>query len=110
MKSIDITQRNTCQWLSTHTGWTTLVDWENAEDDEKVRAVPIATSEKWKELGEQRGSYIPFLFMNDASRDQSPLSLYGAENVARLKSVASKYDPSHTFQTLQGNGFLLSKV
>ncbi|KAL8981373.1 MAG: hypothetical protein Q9205_003823 [Flavoplaca limonia] len=72
--------------------WTTLVDWENAEDDEKVRAVPIATSEKWKELGEQRGSYIPFLFMNDGSRDQSPLSLYGAENVARLKQVSRNYD------------------
>ncbi|KAI4251236.1 MAG: hypothetical protein L6R42_008459, partial [Xanthoria sp. 1 TBL-2021] len=93
-----------------HQWWTTLVDWNNAEDDEKVRAVPIATSEKWKELGEQRGSYIPFLFMNDGSRDQSPLSLYGAENVARLKSVSRKYDPSQTFQTLQGNGFLLSKV
>ncbi|KAL8870032.1 MAG: hypothetical protein Q9198_007731 [Flavoplaca austrocitrina] len=90
--------------------WTTLVDWENAEDDEKVRAVPIATSEKWRELGEQRDSYIPFLFMNDGSRDQSPLSLYGAENVARLKQVSRKYDRSQMFQTLQGNGFLLSKL
>lgn len=106
----DVPKRNTCQWLTTYTGWTTLVDWNNAEDDEKVRAVPIATSEKWKELGEQRGSYIPFLFMNDGSRDQSPLSMYGAENVARLKSVSRKYDPSQTFQKLQGNGFLLSKV
>ncbi|KAL8859642.1 MAG: hypothetical protein Q9178_003756 [Gyalolechia marmorata] len=93
-----------------HQWWTTLVDWENAEDDEQVRAVPIATSEKWKELGEQRGSYIPFLFMNDGSRDQSPLSLYGAENLARLKEVSRKYDPSQVFQTLQGDGFLLSKV
>ncbi|KAI4226686.1 MAG: hypothetical protein L6R36_002999 [Xanthoria steineri] len=93
-----------------HQWWTTLVDWNNAEDDEKVRAVPIATSEKWKELGEQRGSYIPFLFMNDGSRDQSPLSMYGAENVARLKSVSRKYDPSQVFQKLQSNGFLLSKV
>ncbi|KAL9636811.1 MAG: hypothetical protein Q9204_002111 [Flavoplaca sp. TL-2023a] len=90
--------------------WTTLVDWENSEDDEKVRAVPIATSAKWKELGEQRGSYIPFLFMNDGSRDQSPLSLYGAENVARLKQVSRKYDKSQVFQTLQGDGFLLSKL
>ncbi|KAL8777895.1 MAG: hypothetical protein Q9213_007662 [Squamulea squamosa] len=93
-----------------HQWWTTLVDWTNAEDDDKVRAVPIATSEKWKELGEQRGSYIPFLFMNDASRDQSPLSLYGAENLARLKKISKLYDPSQMFQTLQGNGFLLSKV
>ncbi|KAI4122337.1 MAG: hypothetical protein LQ338_005876 [Usnochroma carphineum] len=91
-------------------GWTTLVDWQNASDDETVRAAPIATSEKWKELGEQRGSYIPFLFMNDGSRDQSPLSLYGEANVAKLKAVSQKYDPSQTFQTLQNDGFLLSKV
>ncbi|KAL8730884.1 MAG: hypothetical protein Q9166_003811 [cf. Caloplaca sp. 2 TL-2023] len=93
-----------------HQWWTTLVDWNNAEDDERVRAVPIATSEKWKELGERSGSYVPFLFMNDGSRDQSPLSLYGAENLAKLKQVSNKYDPLQVFQTLQGNGFLLSRV
>ncbi|KAL8664814.1 MAG: hypothetical protein Q9168_007831 [Polycauliona sp. 1 TL-2023] len=97
-------QRINQQW------WTTLIDWNSPADDAAVRAVPIATSEKWKELGEQRGSYIPFLFMNDGSRDQSPLSLYGAENVAKLKLVSRKYDREQVFQTLQGNGFLLSKV
>jgi len=48
--------------------------------------------------------------MNDASRDQSPLDTYPVENINRLKAVATKYDPLRTFQTLQNDGFLLSKV
>ncbi|KAL9118079.1 MAG: hypothetical protein Q9187_005380 [Circinaria calcarea] len=93
-----------------HQWWTTLVDWQNANDDATVRAAPIATSEKWKELGEKRGSYVPFLFMNDASRDQNPLAAYGSTNVEKLKAVSRKYDPSQVFQTLQNDGFLLSKL
>lgn len=91
-------------------GWTTLVDWQNAKDDATVRAAPIATSKKWKEFGEKRGSYIPFLFMNDGSRDQNPIASYGSSNVKKLKAVSKKYDPSQVFQTLQSDGFLLSKV
>ena len=91
-------------------GWTTLVDWQNAKDDVTVRAAPIDTSEKWKELGEKRSSYVPFLFMNDASRDQDPLASYGSINVEKLRAVSRKYDPSQLFQTLQNGGFLLSKT
>lgn len=86
------------------------MDWQDANDDATVRAAPIATSEKWKELGEARDSYIPFLFMNDASRDQNPLASYGSANVEKLKAVSRKYDPSQLFQTSQNDGFLLSKV
>lgn len=91
-------------------GWTTLMDWQNANDDAAVRAAPIAVSEKWKELGEMRGLHIPFLFMNDASRDQNPLASYGSANVEKLKTVSQKYDPPQIFQTLQNDGFLLSKI
>ncbi len=86
------------------------MDWQNASDDARVRAAPIAVTEKWRELGEQRGLNVPFLFMNDGSRDQSPLSLYGADNIAKLKAVSQKYDPSGTFQKLQNGGFLLAKI
>lgn len=96
--------------ILTVAGWTTIVDWKNAGDDEIVRDAVIATTNKWRELGESRGLAIPFLFMNDASRDQNPLASYGKENVRQLQEVAAKYDPSRLFQTLQNNGFLLSRV
>ncbi|PLB50836.1 putative 6-hydroxy-D-nicotine oxidase [Aspergillus steynii IBT 23096] len=90
--------------------WTTLVDWENASDDDVVRSASIATTDKWKELATARGLHDPFIYMNDASRDQYPLSSYGAQNLAKLKAIAAKYDPSEVFQELQNDGFLLSKV
>lgn len=91
-------------------GWTTLVDWQGESNDAAVRAVPIATTQEWKDLGQVRGSYLPFLYMNDASRDQNPIAGYGASNVAKLKSVSKKYDPTQVFQILQNDGFLLRKA
>lgn len=91
-------------------GWTSLIDWEGDPDYDLVRSTSIATSAKWKELATARGLYDPFIYMNDASRDQDPLSSYGANNLARLKAIAARYDPSGVFQKLQNDGFLLSKV
>lgn len=34
----------------TYSGWTTLVDWQGENNNDTVRAAPIATTEKWKEL------------------------------------------------------------
>lgn len=56
------------------------------------------------------GLSVPFVFMNDASRDQDPLATYGSDNLARLKAVAAKYDPSWVFQMLQNGGFLLGRA
>ncbi|KAF7594710.1 hypothetical protein BBP40_008603 [Aspergillus hancockii] len=96
-------QQENSQW------WTTLIDWEHASDDAVVREVPIATTNKWIELGQERGLHDPLVYMNDASRDQNPLLSYGEENLVKLKAVSLKYDPSQVFQKLQNNGFLLSK-
>ncbi|KAF1846872.1 FAD-binding domain-containing protein, partial [Cucurbitaria berberidis CBS 394.84] len=90
--------------------WTTLVDWTDAKNDDVARSVGIATTKKWKELSTARNLQIPFLYMNDASRDQSPLDTYPATNIQRMKTIAAKYDPLRVFQTLQNDGFLLSKV
>ena len=48
--------------------------------------------------------------MNDASRDQNPIVGCGATNVEKLRAVSKKYDPALIFQTLQNDGFLLSRV
>lgn len=97
-------------WKLTCTGWTTLIDWDNEEDDDLVRSVSINFTEEWKKLGEELGVYLPFEYMNDASRDQNPLTTYGSENVAKLLQIPQKYDKEQVFQTLQNDGFLLSKL
>jgi hypothetical protein len=91
-------------------GWTTTIDWERAEDDDLVRSVSIDTTKKWEQLARERGLDVPFLFMNDASRDQNPLASYGSGSLQRLKEVSQRYDPSQMFQTLQNGGFLLSRA
>lgn len=70
----------------------------------------IATTEKWKQFGEERGVHIDYQYTNDASRDQSPIATYGEANIAKLKAIALKYDPKQVFQTLQNDGFLLRKI
>jgi hypothetical protein len=91
-------------------GWTTLVDWTNAADDDAARSVSIETEKTWNKLSRERGFAVDFLYMNDTSREQNPLASYGAANIAKLKSIAAKYDPTRVFQTLQNDGFLLRDV
>ncbi|KAK8139361.1 6-hydroxy-D-nicotine oxidase [Apiospora sp. TS-2023a] len=93
-----------------HTWWETLVDWEHAQDDDTVRSVAIDTTAEWDRQAKARGLHLPFLYMNHAARDQDPLTSYGSENLAKLRRIAQKYDPSQLFQTLQNGGFLLSRT
>ena len=75
-----------------------------------MRAVPIAVTDTMKQLSKERGLDIPFIFTNDASRDQNPIASYGAANVQKLKEVAEKYDPERVFQNQQSGGFLLKNL
>ncbi|KAF2867471.1 hypothetical protein BDV95DRAFT_610863 [Massariosphaeria phaeospora] len=78
--------------------------------DQMFRNVGIETAARFSTVGKANGSYLPFLYMNDATRDQSPLASYPAANIAKLKTIAQKYDPKGVFQKLQNDGFLLSKL
>ena len=99
-----------CSNANTYPGWTTLMDWTDAKDDATVRGVSIATTDTFKQQSKQRGVDIPYIFMNDASRDQNPIAGYGSANVQKLKTIAKKYDPSALFQNQQQGGFLLKNV
>ncbi|KAF2121074.1 hypothetical protein BDV96DRAFT_640484 [Lophiotrema nucula] len=90
--------------------WTSIMTWNDPAHDDLVRGIGIETTQKWEELSKARGSHLPFLYMNDASRDQNPLATYSNESLEKLKEVAKKYDPEGVFQKLQQGGFLLSKV
>lgn len=48
-----------------------------------------------------------FRYANYADASQRPIASYGAENVAFLRKVAHKYDPSSVFQKLVPGGFKL---
>lgn len=88
-------------------GWTTLADWKDPSHDDLVRSVSIETTAYWERLSQERGLGVPFLYMNDASRDQEPLASYGAANLKRLKDISLKYDTEQVFQKQQNGGFKL---
>ncbi|KAJ3485105.1 hypothetical protein NLG97_g6891 [Lecanicillium saksenae] len=71
---------------------------ENARQQFVDAAVSVAKA---------HNTYYPFIYLNYASPDQDPLCGYGAENVAFMKKVAKKYDPTGAFQRLQPGGFKL---
>ncbi|KAH9887169.1 hypothetical protein F4778DRAFT_757461 [Xylariomycetidae sp. FL2044] len=65
--------------------------------DNLVRSVSIETANEWSRQGETRNLSIPFLFMNDASRDQSPLVSYGEGNIIKLRQISHECDPIQLF-------------
>ncbi|EGX91693.1 FAD-binding, type 2 [Cordyceps militaris CM01] len=54
------------------------------------------------------GTYVPWIYLNYAWRDEQPFPHYGAENTALLAAVSAAYDPDGVFQKLRKTGFKLS--
>ncbi|KAF3765409.1 FAD binding domain-containing protein [Cryphonectria parasitica EP155] len=81
--------------------------WDKAEDDELVHSTVSAVLTKINVEATALGCQADYVYMNYASRYQDVISSYGAENKARLKSIAQEYDPTGVFQTLQPGYFKL---
>ncbi|KAG0128355.1 hypothetical protein HOY82DRAFT_586490 [Tuber indicum] len=94
----------TQQWF------TMLIDWDNAADDTAVRAAGKSVTDKWSEVSNAMGFGNPYIYTNDASRDQNPIASYPPANIAQMRTISHKYDPKQIAQTLQSDGYLLSKV
>lgn len=56
------------------------------------------------------GALRDWEYLNYADPTQDPFDSYGAANVAFLKQVSAKYDPTGFFQKQQGGGFRLPKA
>ena len=59
------------------------------------------------EAARDMGLLHDFVYLNYANQAQNPISTYGAENVARLKKAAERYDPRGIFQRQVPGGFKL---
>lgn len=102
---------NTLGLVSQTQQWfTMLIDWDNPADDTAVRAAGKAVTDKWSEVSNSLGFGNPYIYTNDASRDQNPIASYPAANIAQMRTVSHKYDPRQIAQNLQNDGYLLSKV
>ncbi|KAI0852738.1 putative FAD-binding oxidoreductase [Daldinia vernicosa] len=88
-------------WYVIDAGW-----WDEKDDKTVHNSIRNITG-VIEEASTRGDSYIPYLFMNDASWDQDVIGQYGEENIKRLKAVQSRYDPEHVFQKLVPGGFKL---
>lgn len=87
--------------------WLITVSWTNAADDEAVIAWSTALREKIHATNVEAGTGLDFMYMNDCSDVQKPFTGLPAANLARLKAIRKKYDPTLVFRNLSTGGYKL---
>jgi hypothetical protein len=79
--------------------------WDNAEDDEVVKAAYEKFEAKSTHLIKEKGLYHPWIYMNYANEKQDPYAGVGEVNRKKLKEIQKKYDPKGIFDKLQPGYF-----
>ncbi|KAL4899730.1 hypothetical protein BDW74DRAFT_183378 [Aspergillus multicolor] len=87
-----------------------LADYTNPAVGPRVQDAMRKIVDAVEEVAKKNGTYLPFKYTNYAAPDQDPLGSYGADNLARIKGIAAKYDPQGVFQVLQNGGWLVSRA
>lgn len=81
--------------------------WDDATKDDTLNKAAADFMEAVKVEAKTRGLYNRYIYMNYAGPYQNVVPSYGEESLARLKSIAKKYDPNAVFQRLQPGGYKL---
>ncbi|KAK8018933.1 FAD-binding oxidoreductase [Apiospora marii] len=81
--------------------------WWKAEDDAAVTAAADAMYAEVEAAARAQGSYMPYIFMNDANEGQDVLASYGEESVRRMREVQGHYDPHGVFGRKLAGAFKL---
>lgn len=81
------------------------LSWETAGDDATVRAFAERIAGEIEDALEARGVAGGYLYMNDAGKGQPVFESYPAENLARLKTIRTKYDPLRIYTNLLTGGW-----
>lgn len=83
------------------------ISWSNASDDERVLTAAQNMVNRSIAAARAQGLDHPYLYQNYASYQQNVFASYGADNLAKLKSISAKYDPQQVWQKLQPGYFKL---
>ncbi|KAL7625595.1 hypothetical protein AAE478_004815 [Parahypoxylon ruwenzoriense] len=78
--------------------------------EELGRERMVAFRKAVKQYSVDLGGDVDWEYLNYADFTQDPLKTYGEENIAHIREVAAKYDPTGVFQTRMPGGFKISKV
>lgn len=83
----------------------TDIGWWFQEDDQTAHNSIRTLTDEVEAVSRDRNSYLPYIFMNDASVEQNVIQHYGEHNVRKLREVQKLYDPDMVFQKLVPGGF-----
>ncbi|CAN9084679.1 unnamed protein product [Alternaria alternata] len=81
--------------------------WDDASKDNQLNQAALDFMEAAKVEAKNRDVYTKYIYLNYAGPYQNVIPSYGDEKLAKLKSIAKKYDPTAVFQRLQPGGFKL---
>lgn len=81
--------------------------WPNPSDEEAVTKALVGAFDKANAFAEKKGTLNSYEYLNYAHKTQTPITGYGAENVAKLKAASKEYDPHQVFQKWVPGGFKL---
>jgi hypothetical protein len=83
------------------------IGWTNAADDALITQVAKDVITEIDKQAKKLNQFFDLKYLNYASPWQQVIPSYGADNVAKLKSVSKKYDPKGVFQKKVPGGFKL---
>ena len=86
------------------------VIWDDASLDGLIEGELSQLIEKVEAMAAERGELKGFVYMNYAGSTQDVLKRYGPESFARLKDVATRYDPEGLLQKYWKGYFQLGEV
>ena len=81
--------------------------WTDAADDGRILKANSNIIKRTVAAAQASGLYNEYIYMNYASQYQAVIPSYGSANQQKLKSIATKYDPTGVFQDLQPGYFKL---
>ena len=81
------------------------ISWTNSADDTRIFAAAANIISRSNTSAYAQGLGNKFVYQNYASAPQDVFLSYGAANLAKLRAVSAKYDPSKVWQNLQPGYF-----
>ncbi|KFA48259.1 hypothetical protein S40293_07377 [Stachybotrys chartarum IBT 40293] len=87
--------------------WLVALTVDTAENQEIIEPIMREYRDSINAGANAIGMNKNWSFLNYANGDEDPIGKYGAENIALMKEVSTRYDPSGVFQALRRTGFKL---
>jgi FAD/FMN-containing dehydrogenase len=84
--------------------------WTNTADDAAVRSFATRITAQVEQQFSALGVASPYHYLNDAGPGQPVFQGYPAANLAKLKTIRNKYDPSKVFTELMPGGWKVANA